>query len=57
LERQKLYLHSGDITNRLDLEKLNLYSYHDVILLANDINNEQNQLETSSSEAADAECL
>ncbi|CAF5116047.1 unnamed protein product, partial [Rotaria magnacalcarata] len=33
------------------------YSYHDVILLANDINNEQNQLETSSSEAADAECL
>ncbi|CAF4374428.1 unnamed protein product [Rotaria magnacalcarata] len=24
LERQKLYLHSGDITNRLDLEKLNL---------------------------------
>ncbi|CAF0791945.1 unnamed protein product [Rotaria sordida] len=57
LKRQKLYLHSGDITNRLDLEKLNLYNYHDVILLANDINNEQNQLETSSSEAADAECL
>ena len=24
LERQTLYLHSGDITNRLDLEKLNL---------------------------------
>ena len=24
LERQKLYLHAGDITNRLDLEKLNL---------------------------------
>jgi hypothetical protein len=24
LKRQKLYLHSGDITNRLDLEKLNL---------------------------------
>ncbi|CAF3367579.1 unnamed protein product [Rotaria sp. Silwood1] len=57
LKRQKLYLHSGDITNRLDLEKLNLYNYHDVILLANDINNERNQLETSSSEAADAECL
>ncbi|CAF2367486.1 unnamed protein product [Rotaria sp. Silwood2] len=57
LKRQKLYLHSGDITNRLDLEKLNLYNYHDVILLANDINNEQNQLDISSSEAADAECL
>jgi hypothetical protein len=33
------------------------YSYHDVILLANDINTEQNQLETSLSEEADAECL
>ncbi|CAF1346386.1 unnamed protein product [Adineta steineri] len=54
LKKQKLYLHSGDITNRIDLEKLNLYNYHDVILLAN---NEQNQLENSSSETADAECL
>ena len=52
LNKQRLYLHSGDITNRFDLEKLNLYNYHDVILLANDINNEENQSET-----ADAECL
>ncbi|UJR16334.1 hypothetical protein I4U23_003240 [Adineta vaga] len=58
LQRQKIYLHSGDITNRNDLEKLNLYTYHDVILLANDISNEQkHQLEMNSSEAADAECL
>jgi len=33
------------------------YNYHDVILLANDINNEENQLEILSYEAADAECL
>lgn len=33
------------------------YNYHDVILLANDIQHDENQLEFSSSEAADAECL
>ena len=33
------------------------YNYHDIILLANDINNERNQLDMPSSEAADAECL
>ncbi|CAF1168663.1 unnamed protein product [Adineta ricciae] len=57
LQQQKIYLHSGETTSRTDLEKLNLYNYHDVILLANDINNERNQLDMPSSEAADAECL
>ncbi|CAF0910602.1 unnamed protein product [Didymodactylos carnosus] len=58
LTKQKLYLHSGDITNRSDLQKLNLYTYHDVILLASEIQTQTEiSLQQTIIEAADAECL
>ena len=33
------------------------YIYHDIILLAHEVNNEKNQIETITSENSDAECL
>ncbi|CAF3974589.1 unnamed protein product [Adineta steineri] len=49
---QNIFVHSGNLTNKFDLEKLNLFSYNYIILLANEENKEQNL-----SEDADAECL
>ncbi|CAF4219227.1 unnamed protein product, partial [Adineta steineri] len=49
---QNIFVHSGNLTNKYDLEKLNLFSYNYIILLANEENKEQNL-----SEDADAECL
>ncbi|CAF5080035.1 unnamed protein product, partial [Rotaria sp. Silwood1] len=36
LTEQKIFVHSGSLTNKFDLEKLNLFSYDYVILLANE---------------------
>jgi hypothetical protein len=52
LTEQKLFVHSGNWTNKFDLENLNLFSYNYVILLANEENEEKNLIEE-----ADAECL
>ncbi|CAF1309253.1 unnamed protein product [Rotaria sordida] len=52
LTEQKTFVHSGSFTNKLDLEKLNLFSYDYVILLANEESEQQNLIEE-----ADAECL
>ena len=52
LKHQQQFVHSGSLTNKFDLEKLNIFSYRYVILLANEDGEEQ-----SSTEEADAECL
>ncbi|CAF3603107.1 unnamed protein product [Rotaria sp. Silwood1] len=52
LTEQKIFVHSGNLTNKFDLEKLNLFSYDYVILLANEESEQQNLIEE-----ADAECL
>jgi hypothetical protein len=52
LTEQKIFLHSGNLINKFDLEKLNLFSYNYVILLANEESEQQNLIEE-----ADAECL
>jgi hypothetical protein len=52
LTEQKIFVHSGNLTNKFDLEKLNLFSYNYVILLANERSEQQNFIEE-----ADAECL
>jgi hypothetical protein len=52
LTEQKIFVHSGHLTNKFDLEKLNLFSYNYVILLAHDESEEQNLIEE-----ADAKCL
>ncbi|CAF1149193.1 unnamed protein product [Rotaria sordida] len=52
LTEQKLFVHSGSLTNKFDLEKLNLFSYHYIILLANEESEQQNLIEET-----DAECL
>ncbi|CAF4711915.1 unnamed protein product, partial [Rotaria sp. Silwood2] len=52
LTEQKIFVHSGSLTNKFDLEKLNLFSYDYVILLANEQREQQNLIEE-----ADAECL
>ncbi|CAF4009833.1 unnamed protein product, partial [Rotaria sordida] len=52
LAEQKLFVHSGSLTNKFDLEKLNLFSYHYIILLANEESEQQNLIKE-----ADAECL
>ncbi|CAF1433708.1 unnamed protein product, partial [Rotaria sordida] len=52
LTEQKIFVHSGSFTNKFDLEKLNLFSYDYVILLANEESEQQNLIEE-----ADAECL
>ena len=52
LTEQKIFVHSGNLTNKFDLEKLNLFSYNYVILLANEESEQQNLIEE-----ADAECL
>jgi hypothetical protein len=48
LTEQKVFVHFGNLTDKFDLEKLNLFSYNYIILLAN----EGNKLEE-----ADDECL
>ncbi|CAF0971934.1 unnamed protein product [Rotaria sordida] len=52
LTKQKIFVHSGSLINKFDLEKLNLFSYDYVILLANEDSEQQNLIEE-----ADAECL
>jgi hypothetical protein len=52
LTEQEIFVHSGNLTNKFDLEKLNLFSYNYVILLANEESEEENLIEE-----ADAECL
>ncbi|CAF1207385.1 unnamed protein product [Rotaria sp. Silwood1] len=52
LTEQKIFVHSGSLTNKFDLEKLNLFSYDYVMLLANEESEQQNLIEE-----ADAECL
>ncbi|CAF3275494.1 unnamed protein product [Rotaria sp. Silwood2] len=52
LTEQKIFVHSGSLTNKSDLEKLNLFSYDYVMLLANEESEQQNLIEE-----ADAECL
>ncbi|CAF2697164.1 unnamed protein product [Rotaria sp. Silwood2] len=52
LTEQKIFVHSGSLTNKFDLEKLNLFSYDYVILLANEQREQQNLIEET-----DAECL
>ena len=52
LTEQKIFVHSGTLTNKFDLEKLNLFSYNYVILLANEESEQQHLIEE-----ADAECL
>jgi hypothetical protein len=52
LTEQKLFVHSGNLTNKFDLEKLNLFCYNYIILLANEESEQQNLIEE-----ADAECL
>ena len=52
LTEQKLFIHSGSLTNKFDLEKLNLFSYQYIILLAIEESEQQNLIKE-----ADAECL
>ncbi len=52
LTEQKIFLHFGNLTNKFDLEKLNLFSYNYIILLANEENEQQYLIEE-----ADGECL
>ena len=52
LTEQKVFVHFGNLTNKLDLEKLNLFSYNYIILLANEENKQQNLIEET-----DGECL
>jgi hypothetical protein len=52
LTEQQIFVHSGNLTNKFDLEKLNLFSYNYVILLAKEASEQQNLVEE-----ADAECL
>jgi hypothetical protein len=51
LTEQKLFVHSGSLTNKFDLEKLDLFSYNYVILLANEGNEEQNLIEEADAES------
>jgi hypothetical protein len=51
LTEQKIFVHSGHLTNKFDLEKLNLFSYNYVILLANDDSEEQNLHEEADAES------
>ncbi|CAF1483711.1 unnamed protein product, partial [Rotaria sp. Silwood1] len=52
LIEQKIFLHYGSLTNKFDLEKLNLFSYDYFILLANEESEQQYLIEE-----ADSECL
>ncbi|CAF1330598.1 unnamed protein product, partial [Didymodactylos carnosus] len=52
LKRQKLYFHSGHMTHRQDLEKLNLSTYNYVMLVPSEDGREKNLIEE-----ADAECV
>ena len=42
LSEQKIFVHYGNLINKFDLEKLNLFSYDYVILLANEESEQQN---------------
>ncbi|CAF1420884.1 unnamed protein product [Adineta ricciae] len=52
LIQQKVFVHLGSLTNKRDLEKLNIFSYHYVIVLEN-----QDSEKQALVEEADAECL
>ncbi|CAF1525141.1 unnamed protein product [Adineta steineri] len=52
LIEQQVFVYFGSVTNKYDLEKLNLFSYHYVIVLAKDESGQENLIEE-----ADAECL
>ncbi|CAF1035615.1 unnamed protein product [Didymodactylos carnosus] len=52
LEHQKLYFHSGHMTRRQDLEKLNLSTYNYVMLVPSEDGREKNLIEE-----ADTECI
>ncbi|CAF1473728.1 unnamed protein product [Adineta steineri] len=52
LIEQQVFVYFGSVTNKYDLEKLSLFSYHYVIVLAKDESGQENLIEE-----ADAECL
>jgi hypothetical protein len=51
LTEQKVFLHQGNLTNKFDLEKLNIFSYNYIILLANEGNKQENLIEEADGES------